>query len=765
MEESELVKIIENHVNQGIGSESGELSTTRQTLLDRYMGELYGNELEGQSKIVTREVMETVEWAMPAVMRVFAGAGKVVEFEPEGPEDERAAEQETDAVNYIYNKHNNGFVVTHTIVKSALLNPNSYVKVYRDESEEVATENYENMSDEGLAGIYSDSELEVMAADVNELGLYDLEVKRTSARGKNKVEALPEDECVIDSNWPHLSLDGCPFTCHKPEKTHSELRLMGYSEKDLDDAYTAYSETSEATNRDRYADEGNDDNDHKALRKYTYYECNMLVDWDDDGIAERRHVVMVGKKILENEETDEQPMESAASILMPHRHVGLSYAQTIKDLQDVMTTVMRQLMTNMYKANNPRTIALKGANMADLLANRANGIIRAKAVGDVTTEPVAPIIGQVIPLLDLLNQQKEMRSGVTRNGMGLDADILAKSTEGAFMGALEKADQRIEMLVRTLAETIFKSIFLKLHALMIKHGDNKFIKTSGQWVEINPSEWRKRESMTAKVGTGHSDTKQKMMAANMIILDQDKLLAGGLGGTLVSPQNLYNSRKLLVQAAGEVNPDKYYLNPSMAPPKQPEPPAPDPNLLLIQSNQQIETDKRRIDHMKLQQQGQIEAAKLQFQQAEAYREHQFNQFQLQARTEIEGLKSQITKSKNEDEVTIKMLQTQVDQMEVRLEDAAKDEKLEMDKYRADLESSTRIQLKEMDQDDKAAPVIEENQSMINQTMGHLAQMIAEMTQPREIVYVDGSPVGVKNVGTGEVKTIRKNDDGMPIGVE
>ena len=767
MDEPELVKIIQGHVDDGIGSESGELSKTRQSLLDRYMGELYGNEKEGQSKVITREVFETVEWAMPAVMKVFSGASKFVTFEPEGPEDELAAEQETEAVNDIYNKHNNGYVTTATIVKSALINPNSYVKVYRDETEIVATENYKNVADGELAQIYGDTELEIISADVNELGLYDLEVKRTEKRGRNKVVPLPEDEVVVDSNWNQLSLVGCPFVCHMPDKTHSELLLMGYDADDLDEAYTSDTDSSEEQNRDRYSDEGDrGDDSTKAMRRYKFHECTMLVDWDGDGIAERRRVVMIGNKIFDNEETDEEPMESAASILMPHRHVGMSYAQTVTDLQDIKTTVMRQLMTNMYRANNPRTIVLQGANLGDVLANRANGVIMAKNVGDVTTEPVTPIIGQVMPLLDLLDAQKEMRSGVTRNGMGLDADILAKSTEGAFMGAIEKADQRIHMLVRLLAETVFKSIFLKLHALMIKHGDTKFIKTKGDWVQINPSEWKRREDMTVSVGIGHSDMKQKMISANAIIMRQDALLAQGMGGKLVTEQNIYNAHKLYTEASGEVNADKYFMNPAQRQPEPPAQPQPDPNILMIQANKQIEDDKRKIEGMKLQQAGQIEAAKLQFNYMESQRSAQFDQIAMQYKQEIEGLKAQITQSKNQDDAQNKALQQQIESMQIQLDDAQKDEKLAMDKYRADLDAATKIQLKEMDQQGIAAPVLEENQSRINETINSLATVITNMNQPKEIMRDEnGSPVGVRNVGTGEVKRIIKDSEGLPVGIE
>ena len=97
----------------------------------------------------------------------------------------------------------------------------------------------------------------------------------------------------------------------------------------------------------------------------------------------------------------------------------------------------------------------------------------------------------------------------------------------------------------------------------------------------------------------------------------------------------------------------------------------------------------------------------------------------------------------------------------------------MDKYRAELESETRLTLKRMDQEDTAAPIVARNQedvvnsqNMINDTISQLAHIMLQQNQPKEIVFDDdGNPIGVRNVGTGEVKSIIKNDEGLPVGLE
>ena len=749
MEDLELCKIIDHYVENGIGGDDGELSTTRQTIFDRYNGELYGNEKEGESKITTREVFETVEWAMPSILRVFESGDRVVEFDPVGPDDEAGAEQETDAVNHVYQKDNNGFITTHNIVKSALMNPNSYVKVWKDESETVTTENYENLGDQEVMLLMSDPELELVGQEVTEYG-YNLEVKRTCNRVKIKVTPLPEEDVIIASGHNELSLDDCECAIHKARISYSELIQRGYDAEKLDQIGDDDEVSSEETNRKTLSDERNDDESHKALRKFTVYECAIMVDYNDDGIAERRHVVKIGNEIFENEELDYMPIESAATIIMPHKHTGMSLAQTVIDLQDLKTFFMRQVNNNMARVNNPRTFINKNVNLADCLSNRTNGYVRVKEGVDprqaASVEPITPIIGQALPLLDLIDQQKEGRSGITRNSMGLDADVLAKSTEGAFMGALEKAEQRVEFIVRVFAETVFKSVFLKIHHLLLTHGEVKNMKLNGQWVAVNPAEWKRRESMTVNAGLGLGNRRQKMAAAQIVIGEQDKAMQMGEGS--VSPQQRYNARRLLVESVGEKNVDKYFTNPATIPPQPPAPPQPDPNMLMLQMQDKANQMQHQREMMKLQQQGQIKQAEMQykaqidaadmaFKQAESARKQRFDHIEMEYQGQIEAVKAEIAQERNDNDAGKASLQAEVDRLEAALKDAQADEKLAMDKYRADLDAEVKILLKQMDGGDPAATAQANNLDVV-------AAIITEMNRPKRIV---------------------RDDDGMPVGVE
>ena len=61
----ELVNIVESHIDDSLGFISTETSLSRQRSLQYYMREAYGNEVEGRSQIVTAEVAEAVDGALP----------------------------------------------------------------------------------------------------------------------------------------------------------------------------------------------------------------------------------------------------------------------------------------------------------------------------------------------------------------------------------------------------------------------------------------------------------------------------------------------------------------------------------------------------------------------------------------------------------------------------------------------------------------------------------------------------------------------------
>ena len=86
----------------------------------------------------------------------------MVVFEPHGPEDVKSAQQATDYVNYVFMRDNPGWDILYTWFTDALLQKNGIIKVWWDESDEWNREEYRNLTEDELAVLINNPDVEVI---------------------------------------------------------------------------------------------------------------------------------------------------------------------------------------------------------------------------------------------------------------------------------------------------------------------------------------------------------------------------------------------------------------------------------------------------------------------------------------------------------------------------------------------------------------------------------------------------------------------------
>ena len=120
------------HTSALSATDASKLSSERQKSMAYYLGDVSADlpTQEGRSSAVSMDGADTVEGLMPQLREVFAGGDEVVKFEPVGPEDVQAAQQETDYVNHVFMNRNPGFMVLYSIIKDALLQKVGVCKVW-----------------------------------------------------------------------------------------------------------------------------------------------------------------------------------------------------------------------------------------------------------------------------------------------------------------------------------------------------------------------------------------------------------------------------------------------------------------------------------------------------------------------------------------------------------------------------------------------------------------------------------------------------------
>lgn len=224
------------------------------------------------------------------------------------------------------------------------------------------------------------------------------------------------------------------------------------------------------------------------------------------------------------------------------------------------------------------------------MTNRPGGIVRVKRAGGITPIAVQPIGNWVHPLIEYTDSVREWRTGVTRQGQGLDANALQNQTATAAAQAFTAAQARMKMIARVLAETGIRDLFLLIHELTRKHSDQQaVVRLRNKWVTVDPREWRTRNDMTVSVGLGTGSKDQMLAHLSSLLTFQMQALngAGGLGG-MITPRNVYATLKRMVENAGLKSIDPYAQDPANVPPAQPQP---DPKMVEMQARMQLEQQK------------------------------------------------------------------------------------------------------------------------------------------------------------------------------
>ena len=571
MDDGELQSVLRAEFDDARDYHTNQLGNERQKAGDYYLGAKFGNEQEGRSSVVSTEVADTIEYVMPSLMRIFASTDEAVRFMPRGPEDVEAAEQASEYVNWVLNNENAGFTILHNWFKDALLNKMGVVKFWWDEKVETSTEEYEGLSDPEFALLVSDQAVEVVeheqkvlqAAVIDPMSgvmvspqivSHEVTVRRRRKYGCIKVDNVPPEEFF--ANKRARSLEDARFVAHRVEMTASDLIAMGY-DRDLVESKagaTSDLETDAERNR-RFADLAKNDPADDSQRTVLVTECYARVDYDGDGIAELRRIVCFGEdmEVAANDPFDHIPFAVVSPILMPHKLVGRSLAELVMDLQLIKSTVLRQLLDNLYLSNNSRVVVVDGqVNLDDLLTNRPGGIVRSAAPGMVSPLSVPQIGQQAFGMLEYLDAVREQRTGINRASMGLDADKLQSTTAIAVQAQMSASQGKIEMIARVFAETGMRALFKGLLHLATKYENRpKIIRLRGKFVPMDPRNWKTEYDVSVNVGLGTGQVQERMQALMMVLGKQEQLLQQlGLQNPVVSPNQYLNTLKQLVQLAG-----------------------------------------------------------------------------------------------------------------------------------------------------------------------------------------------------------------------
>lgn len=626
MDDAELQAIISQDLVDAVSYIDSDISPTRAKGTEYYRGDLFGNEVDGNSKVVAMEVRDTVSAMLPSLMRVFFSTENVVEFVPRGPEDVKSAQQATDYVNYIFQNDNNGFLTSYAIFKDALVRKCGIAKFWWEDEETVHIDEYTGLDEQTLEMLMQEPDAEVKIVvsypdpSVDEMQmttvdpmtgapmampapmLHDVQIKRITKDGRIRIMAVPPEELILSRRA--RSFDDGNIIAHRQMATVADLIAMGYDQDEIEENLSS----TDLDSNDEYLARqplsttmGTDDAANPMMRRVLYVEAYSRVDFDGDGIAELRKVCCMGSgyKVVRNLPASYIPFADFPCDPEPHTSPleAMSIFDITRDLQEIKSEILRNTLDSLAQSIHPRTAIVEGqVNIDDVLNNETGAIIRMRAPGMV--QPLStPFVGQAaFPMMEYMDQIKEDRTGMSKAAMGLNADALQSSTKAAVNATISASQGRIELTARLMAEGM-KKLFKGILFLVTTHQDKaRMVRMRNEWVQMDPRHWNATMDASINIGLGLGDTNERLQALMMIMAKQEQILQQlGPANPLVTPQQFSNTLRKIVELSGFKDASSYFQDiPADYQPPAPPQPKPSPEEILAQ----VQAESIRADIQK-----------------------------------------------------------------------------------------------------------------------------------------------------------------------
>ena len=619
--DEQIVALVDDNVRKSIGYYDSQISRERRKVTDHYNAALPRPAHDGNSKYVSMDVYDAVESMKAALLETFSTGYKTVRFSPQNAEDVPMADVATSYVDYVANRQNNLFEIMQTVIHDGLVARAGIAKVFYEPSTDSVLQQIENVPGEEFDMMIADEMVEIDEVEEDALGNYSGYIRIYRDTSKVCIEAVAPEEFLIEPQAK--SLDSVSFCAQRYKKTLSELREMGYDEKLLenigehDDVDLETDPEVLARHENIGSDRGfNAKGYQDVVRQVTVYEAYIMLDKEGEGQAYLYKVIKAGNSLLECELCQRRPFVAFVPLPIAHAFYGSNFGAKVIPIQNARTVLTRSILDHAMITNNPRYVVTKGglSNPRELIDNRVGGIVnvtRPDAIQPMQQAALNPFIFQTIQMLD---EDKEDTTGVSRLSQGLNKDAISKQNSAAMVEQLATmSQQRQKIIARNFANNFLKPLYQMIYQLVVENEDEqKVVELAGSFVPVNPASWADKRDVQVDLHLGYGEQEQEAQKYLAIhgLMAQDPILS-----QMYTPENAYRLMSTVLENNGIKNVNDFL--------SQPQPPQPDPaqDMQMQMAQKQLEIQERQtaVAEMKAQKDAQIAQLKLELEQMKAQR--------------------------------------------------------------------------------------------------------------------------------------------------
>lgn len=523
--EDELLGILERNLDASDTYNESLIGPQRDRAWRYYYGEPLGNEIKGRSHHVSLDVFDAVESTKALLLDTFTADRNVCRFTPQTPMDIDKARQATAWVNYLFYRQNDGYKILHDTVHDGLVAKLGVVKRWWDKRHVYIEEEFENIPPEQFVMLASQPDVEltdheqttVQEALVDPMTgiIVSPAITTHSGKLKRKVDKSQVRVVNVEPEKLHInpdakSLETADFVSYRHEVEIGELLEDGYDEEKIEllDRELATNSTA-LVGRDSFDYQGVDAkmlDDHPNRQKVTIYESYLRI--YDPGLESRVTMKVIHSKrvLLDLEKVESHPYRGWTPFPIPHKAIGMSLADVMLDIQKSQSSLKRSVIDNSFMTNTTRWLANLSLvrNPRDLIDNKVGAVIDVNAMDPSSVvQPlnVPQISPNVFTTMEVLEQEKEARSGSSRMSKGLDSDVVSKQNSSDLITRYMNASNRRTMVMaRNFAESFLKPLLFDLYRLSLENDNQqRMVMLEGQYVQIAPAELEARTEMDVDV--------------------------------------------------------------------------------------------------------------------------------------------------------------------------------------------------------------------------------------------------------------------------
>ena len=424
MKDSRIIDYLDATLS-GADSAHNEALSDVQCSRNAFDGIPYGNEREGSSSIVVRDIARMVEGALPSLVEPFAG-DEIVSVETDNPANRMGAKKMEALINYQWAKKHRPLEVIETVAQNMMVDGTAWLMTgWHPEGYPTAVPvPFESVIPDPAATKAEDMRFVIYRRKVS------------------------MSEILSNPDW---------FGKHS--KASLQV-LMPTTESEYDPAPLPGREDDFNPN-------------DRSLEKIEIFEYYGWYDIDDDGIAEPIIAIWSQNTLLRLDRSPFPegmgpiPFDMVTFTKKPFSIYGGTIEQLIGDHQFLRTSITRGIIDNMARANNGVTFIRKGSldpiNMKRLKAGEPyielNAPSNVNAGAHIFQGNFNEIPSSVFAFSEEVQKEEENLTGITRYAIGSDSRSLNNTATG--IGIISSMSQRRLIYMTRHIAAMLERVFTK----------------------------------------------------------------------------------------------------------------------------------------------------------------------------------------------------------------------------------------------------------------------------------------------------------------